>query len=182
MAGFESLLTLAKTYGFFEFYLPFLLVFSLFYGLLDKSKVFGDTGKRINLVIAVVAAFYILVFSPVSITISQFFSTFFAETSLVIITLVVGMMIVSLLAGNIFTAQGWKELWSKSLGVIVFAGFLVGIAIFWSSGGFELFGQMMPGGGALAIGAEDLMLIVLIGITVAVMWYMSRSGGGGGKE
>jgi len=179
MAGFESLLTLAKTYGFFEFYLPFLLVFSLFYGLLQKSKVFGEGGTRINLIISMVASFYILIFSPMSIQISTFFSTFFAETSLAIITLVVGMMIVSLLAGNIFDPAGWKNVWSKSLGLIVFGGFLLGIIIFWTSGGFELFGQIAPG---VAVGTEDLMLIILIGFTVVIMWYMSRGEGGGGKE
>lgn len=179
MAGFETLLTLAQTYGLFEFYLPFLLVFSLFYGLLEKTKIFGTEGKRVNVIIALVSSLYILIFSPVSITISTFFSTFFAETSLVIVTLLVGMMMVGLLAGDIFNPSGWKNIWSKSLGIIVFLGFLLGVGIFWTSGGFQLFGQIAPG---ISVSAEDMMLIVLIAFTVVIMWYMSRGEGGGGKE
>lgn len=180
MAGIETLLTLAKSYGFFEFYLPFLLVFSMFYGLLQKANIFGPGGNRINLIIALVASFYVLIFSPLSITISSFFSTFFAETSLVVVTLLVGMMIVGLLMGFQFTKGDWEALWKRAAGGIVLVGFLLGLAIFWSSGGFQILGTAAPGLGGLA--SEDVILIALIAVTAIALWWMTKGEGGGGKE
>ena len=174
MAGFEALLTLAKTYGFFEFYLPFLLIFSLFYGLLQKSKIFGPEGGRVNVIVSLVAALYILIFSPYSIEISTFFANFFGTTSMVIITLVVGMMIVGLLVGPMWTKEGWDKVWKHAAGGIVLVGFLIALAIFWGSGGFELFGQAIPGFGLITF--EDVILIFLIIVTAVALWFMTKGG------
>lgn len=174
MAGFETLLTLARTYGFFEFYLPFLLVFSLFYGLLEKSKVFGDTGRRINVIVALVAALYILIFSPYSATISTFFANFFGATSMIIITLVVGMMIVGVMVGPMWSKEGWDKVWKHAAGGVVLIGFILALAIFWGTGGFDLFGQTIPGFGAMT--TEDVILIFLIIVTAVALWFMTRGG------
>src|SRR3989344_5238787 len=137
----ESLLSGTGGTVVFEFYLPFLLTFTLFFGLMDRVNPFGPNQKKLHVIISLIAAFYILIFSPFAGQISTFFATFFAETSLVIVTLLVGMMVV---------------------------------ALFISSGGLNLLGAAGFGGG-IGLSAEDLLIIGMVVITVAAIWFMGRS-------
>lgn len=170
--AFEAFFQLAKTYGIFEFYLPFLLVLTLFYGVLQKIQLFGKEGKRFNMIIALVGALYVMVYSPVAITITQFFSTLFTETAVAIMTLVVGVMIVGVLGGP--DVAKLKEKW---MGPALFVGILLGIFIFVSSGGLQLFMTVM--GPEVPISPEDLIMIILIIITIAAIWYMTKEEKGG---
>lgn len=178
VSPFETFFALAKTYGIFEFYLPFLLVFTLFFGLLQKIKIFGEQSKNINIIIALVAALYVMVYSPAAITITQFFSTFFTQTSIVLVTLLVGIMIVGLVASPILQGKKWEEFGKRALGGVVLIAVLIGVSIFYLSGGPQLFSQIIPG---LNISGDDLILLVLLAITVIAVWYMTK-GGGEGKE
>jgi hypothetical protein len=171
VSPFETFFTLAKTYGIFEFYLPFLLVLTLFYGLLEKTKIFGEKMSRLNMIISLVAALYVMIYSPVAITITSFFSTFFTQTSIVIVTLLVGVMILGLLGGPILGGKGWEQLGKKWMGAAVFLAVLLGIGIFSASGGFQLFVETVP---VLGLSAEDIVLIVLLVITILAIWYITR--------
>lgn len=171
---FETLLSGTGGTVVFEFYLPFLLTFTLFYGLMERVKPFGEHQTRLHVIIALIASFYILLFSPVAVQISSFFANFFAETSLVIVTLLVGMMIVALLTGMGFKQEDWNKVWKRAFGGIVLLGFIVAAAIFISSGGLNLFGAA-GNLGSLGISSEDLLIIGLVVITVAAIWFMGRS-------
>jgi len=157
----------------FEFYLPFLLTFTLFYGLMEKVKPFGEHQRRLHIIFALIAAFYILLFSPFATQISSFFANFFAQTSLIIVTLLVGMMIVALLTGMGFKEEDWRKVWSRAFSGIVMLGFIVAAAIFVTSGGLNILGSGAFGG--LALSGEDMVIILLVVITVAALWYMGRS-------
>lgn len=173
MTAFEQFFSIAENYGVFSFYLPFLLVLTIFYGLLQKVKIFGEGGSRLNLVISLVASLYVIIYSPAAGTIAGFFSKFFAESSLIMITLLVGAMIFAVLTGPLFDAEGWKEFSKKWVWLAVFL-VVIGLAgIFLSSGGVELFGQIgMP----LSISIEQWVVIILILATVLVIWLMTSEG------
>jgi hypothetical protein len=170
---FETLLQGTGGTVVFEFYLPFLLTFTLFFGLMERVKPFGDSQRRLNIIISLIAALYVLIFSPFAGQISSFFANFFAETSLIIVTLLVGMMIVALLTGMGFKEEDWRKVWKRAFSGIVMLGFIVAAAIFVTSGGLNFFG----GTGALSglpFSSEDLLIIVLIIITVAALALMGR--------
>jgi hypothetical protein len=170
---FETLLSGTSGQVVFEFYLPFLLTFTLFYGLMERVKPFGESQRRLHIIISLIAAFYILIFSPFAGQISSFFANFFAETSLVIVTLLVGMMIVALLTGMGFKQDDWNKVWKRAFGGIVMLGFIVAAAIFVSSGGLTLLGNGTTLGG-LTLSSDDLIIIGLVVITVAALWFMGR--------
>ena len=160
----------------FEFYLPFLLTFTLFYGLMERVKPFGASQRRLHVIISLIAAFYILIFSPFAGQISSFFASFFAETSLVIVTLLVGMMVVALLTGMGFKEDDWNKVWKRAFSGIVLLGFILAVALFISSGGLNLFGGAGGFGGIpFGLSSEDLLIIGLVVITVAALWFMGRS-------
>jgi hypothetical protein len=170
MPAFETALNMLKTYGIFEFYLPFLLVFTMFFGLLEKVQPFGKEQKRLNVIIAAIAGFYVMVFSPMAITITSFFSDFFAKTSITIVTLLVGMMIVGLLAGPFWEKKD-KE--NKIAGVIILIGVIVGAALFLNAGGLALFTQI-AGDMGFGIDGETMVILIMVGLTVVAIWYMTR--------
>jgi len=163
---FQTFFELAKTYGIFEFYFPFLLVLAVFYGVLQKINIFGKESKRFNMVIALIGAFYVMVYSPVGTTITEFFSTLFTETAMALITILVGIMVVGVLGGP--DVAKLKEKW---IGPATFVGILIGIAIFVTSGGPQLFSEIT---GPIPISPEDLVMVLLILVTIATLWYLSK--------
>lgn len=70
---FESALTLLQDFGFFSVILPLILVFVIFYAILEKTKIFDavENHQAINTIIAFVAAFFVIVSTPVVEAIQQ---------------------------------------------------------------------------------------------------------------
>src|SRR3989338_1934156 len=58
--NFQDFLAGLEDIGFYEVALPFLLVFTITFAILQKIKIFGPTGKNFNAVIAVVMAFLVV--------------------------------------------------------------------------------------------------------------------------
>jgi hypothetical protein len=167
-----SIVELARQYGIFEYYLPFVIVFAIFYGLLTKSKIFGsDKGaKNISAIISLAAALFIMAYTPVGITLTTFFATFFTQATVAIVTLIVLVMIVYLLSGAGLESTGIKNMMTY----IVIAGILITLAVFISSGGPNI----LPGSVGVfnfGLSAQDMLLIFLIVITVVILWWMTRS-------
>jgi hypothetical protein len=52
----EDLVELLRSWGVFDVIIPFILIFSIVYAVLDKTSVFGKDKKNINAVIALVVA------------------------------------------------------------------------------------------------------------------------------
>ena len=165
--------------GIFEIYLPFLLTFSIFYALIRKTGVFGDY-RGASIIIAGVAASYVIVFSPAAIPIGQFFATFFAQASVGLVTLLVFIMVIGLLAGPLFEKADLDEKLKAAAPWIIGVGFLVVLGMFISSGGVSLFTQISPPGlglPGLGLSGEDIAIIVLILVTVGVIAFIALTEG-----
>ena len=191
MALFEEFVSLATQFGIFEFYLPFLILFSLFYGLLSKMKLFGNPfaadkearlAKAINLIFSLAAALFLMVYTPLGFTLTQFFATMFGHTMVIITTIICAGMVIYLLsrmAGvDIFER---KDKWSLAA---IILGSLIAIGLFVGSAGFGMFPDLLPTVGipavpsivlpALNITAQDVMLIALILITILAIWFVAH--------
>lgn len=64
MVDFYSLFYQIESSGFYEFVLPFFLVFTIVFGILEKTKIFGEVDNRprsnLNVVLAIILALTIL--------------------------------------------------------------------------------------------------------------------------
>jgi hypothetical protein len=168
---FGNLVRMIQAYGILDFYLPFLLTFAVFYGLLTKVKIFSikenekvEPNRPINAIIAVVAAFYVIAYTPVGLKFSEFMSTFFTQTIMAALVSLVG---IGLIVG-IGSAVGWKpECW---YGKFTISAILVAaiILIFFASGGPEFFGiaRNMVGFG---LTIEDVFFATLIVLTLIII-------------
>lgn len=184
MVTIADFFTILQNAGVFHFYLPFVLVFAIFYALLVKSKIFGDDAqaRRINAIIALVAGLYVVGFTPVGpqlISFADYLATLFTDAAVVLVTLLVFVMILYMLAPGkqLHELKGWLSL----LGIVAA---LIVLAIFFNSGGGAIFGFVGNlGGGFFGISGQDVAVIVLILITVGVIYWLTKSGGEeGGKK
>ena len=183
-----DIIELWKAQGVFEFYLPFVLMFAIFYGLLSKSKVFGDEDKErrvrnINVVISIVAALFVMV-SPVGVSLTVFFGTFFTQTMVVLTTMLCFVLIFYMIIPHASVDDVLKDP-SKYVKYLLPFALLAVLAIFFGSGAPEIFGIKLGGAGGFSLpginlSSQDILTIALILVFLLIVLYMTR--GEGGKE
>ncbi|MFH8080538.1 MAG: hypothetical protein QXO84_01515 [Candidatus Aenigmatarchaeota archaeon] len=178
---FPTFIKALQSQGVFEVYLPFLLTFALFYGILRKIGIFkvvtqgqeDKTANRITAMVAFVAAMYVTIFSPAAIPISRFFANFFTQSSVALVTIMVAIMLISMiLSSSIFNFTP-ISLQEKTLKILLAVAGLIAIAMFISSGGVLLFANVIPPN--LRISGEDVALAILVILTVVLIgWIISE--------
>lgn len=184
MGVFDSIVIAANETGVFAFYLPFLITFALFYGLFKKANIFGraagdnqgkDTGNAINAILSFGIALYVIGFTPVGVTVAEFFGAFFSYTTILISTFVIGAVLFSVIPGLDKTDKFQKNAIKAMISITA----LVLIGIFISSGGLVVFGPQATGIGGFGIGgielsSQDILIIVFGLITVGVLAWLMR--------
>jgi len=172
MSLLSNLINILQSQDIFQYYLPFLLTFSIFYALLIKSKIFGDgVGKKISLIVALIAGLYVTIATPIGIGLTQFFAIFFAQSTVFLTLIIVIAITTAALATPMFLGENTNLLGGKSkfiaIGIIV----LVSLAMFASSmkkmPGFP--GISLPG-----VSSDDLALGLLLVATGLMVWWAQR--------
>jgi len=189
MAGIADLIAAGKEIGIFEFYLPFVIMFAILYGLLSKSKIFGDASKdrkvrSINLIIALAASAFVMAYTPVGITLTTFFANLFTNALIAIVTMLVFLMLTALVLG----AAGVKMELTKGVKFVVLILIILVIGIFISSGGLAFFPGLTIGDVSgvptivfpqLNLSTQDIAIIILVILTGLVILYITKGEGGG---
>ena len=148
--------------GIFMYALPFLLIFALIFGLLMKMNIFGtkekpESGKGVNVIIALAVAFMSLQFDMVSIFFSEIFPRFGVALSIILVILILG---------GLFMPTNKENNWFMvALAVVVFI--IIGTVIYNS---LEVFGWGVGGPGLSFFwdryGALIIFAIMIIAIVV----------------
>ncbi len=195
MGIFDIFLTTAQNSGLYALYLPFILVFAVIYGLLNKSKIFGTgAGVRgINAIIAFAIAFYVIGYSSLGVTIATFFSNFFTQTTALIVT-VIGIMLVLYVMQTIWPREkkaridprtgeiiGYEE-GAPRLKIGWYIPVIVVLIFLWqfaSSGGSTIFGFTLPSyiiPSGIGVSSQDVIIIILILVTIGVIFAVTGGG------
>ncbi len=166
--------TLLQDFGFFDVILPFLLVFTLVFGILEKTKIFGTEGekkspkKNINAMISFVIAFFVL--SAKGIVAS--FQTSLPMVSLILVAIICFLMLIGSFASGkeefdfMTLFSGWK-------GYLAGLFFISIVAIF-----FQSFGWLDPIIDYITGRGKDVFIIIIfIGIIAAVIGFVFNSNG-----
>ena len=82
--------------GFYDIVLPFLLVFTIFFAVLQKIKIFGTDSKKINVVVALVAGFLFLQNQYLVFIVQRFLP----NMSLIMIIALLFLLLVGVFAGE----------------------------------------------------------------------------------
>ncbi|MCD6371230.1 MAG: hypothetical protein J7L39_00740 [Candidatus Aenigmarchaeota archaeon] len=172
----EGAIQAAESMGIFDYYLPFALTFAIFYGLLERIKIFGKgtTARRVNLIVSVVVAFFVMAYTPFGITLKTFFSSFFAGTTVILtagisLALISGVLIYAGGADISGIGKGNRVLFS----IVLISSILV-IANYITSGGLFIFPKIgIPGfPGMPGVGDIDIITIAVILITLGMVWWV----------
>ncbi|MBI3412885.1 MAG: hypothetical protein HY051_02275 [Candidatus Aenigmarchaeota archaeon] len=122
--------------GFYKFVLPWLFTLAIVYGVLLKVKLFEDSQKSLSGILAIVAAFFVVNYTPVGFALDSFFTQVFGVGVLIL----TGVFVVLLLMGlvglkgqDIFKAENIK---GGGLAIILLIVFI--IFLFFSVGGVKI--------------------------------------------
>lgn len=163
--------------GFFAF-LPFVLTAAITYGLLRRSKIFGEPEKNIgvNATIALVSAFMVWAYPLLSgmeiESYQRLYSEFFFKGSIAALFFLFCLIIVSMfpLESWGIKIEGGKG--GKIFGIIVLAVFIF-LSLIFSSAFSGIFGFSEEGIDTDLI-YSIIFLIVFVGIIIAIVWLTSK--------
>ena len=165
--GFESFIISLESVGFIDVLLPFLLVFTIIFAILEKTKILGEGKRNMNVGIAMIFALIVVIphitgnfpagYDPVKII-----NAALPSVSLVIIAIVSLMILVGVFAHDRLlwgmTAPGWIGFVS-----IVIIAFIFGSAAGWWQVGFLDWLDSIFGSDVIAV----IIMILVFGIIIA---------------
>ncbi len=159
--NFGDIIESLEEIGFYDVALPFLLVFTLIFAILQKIKIFGEHGKNFNAVVALVFAF-LVVRQPAVV---EVMNTFLPTVSLMALVIVTTL----LLLGILLTPRmdiGFTG-WLGGLGIILT---LIGVAIAFIGSSGAL-GLSLPTW--LNLSRDDVNLLIGIGLFIIFINFIT---------
>jgi hypothetical protein len=176
---------LLQDFGFFDVVLPFLLVFTIVFGVLEKTRIFGTeklsdgkeySKKNIDAMVAFSIAFFVIASKEIVTSIQE---------SLPMVSLILVAIICFLMLVGAFTSSKEEFDFYKMFGhgwAAAFAGiFIVVLVLIF----FESFGWLTPIWDYFTgIGEEVFITIVFLIISIGIMVWIFSTGGGksGGSD
>ncbi len=169
---FRSSIDFFGQIGIYDVVLPFLLVFTIVFAILEKTKIFGTekgeggeiTKKNLNAMVAFVSAFFVVASSQLVAAINQTVG----QTFLLLLLSILFLMLV----GSFHTGKEEFQLpdnWKKPMMWVMFIGIVL---IFLNSlGWLDLsYGYLMQFWDSVAVSSLILLIIVVV-----VMVYITKS-------
>ncbi len=165
--AFESFMQSLERVGFVDVLLPFLLIFTIIFAILEKTHILGEGKRNMNVGIAVIFALLVVIphvtgnfpagYDPVAII-----NAALPSISLVIVAVIALMILIGVFAHDRIllgmTAPGWVGLFSVVTLVFIFGS----AAGWWTTGILDWLDQIF-GSDIIAI----LIMILVFGIIIA---------------
>jgi len=178
---FEIVINRLREIGAFQFLFPFVLTSAVFYGLLRKTKLFGEAEKNVavNGVIALIAAFMVWAYPILAgVNVEVQLATFFFQGTTAMLVFVAILLIAGMFLPEDLPKAIGAKMGGRGLGLIIIAIAIIGFGIFISSGLITFFFPTgLPTGG---IASEDLIMVITVLIIlllpVLVIIFPGREG------
>jgi hypothetical protein len=169
MVDLSELLGYWEELGVFDILLPFLLIFTITFGVLQKSQLFGKDKKNLNVIVALVLALlFVRNTSLVSLV-----NRFLPNISIFMVVILMFLLLIGLFSGK--AHAGWTGLMMGS------AALLSAVFIVWA-----LFADSLDktfGGGLpdwwFGFDPQTKATIIFVCIFVILIWLITREPGGG---
>lgn len=186
MATIADVVTNLQNVGIFQFFLPFIILFAIFYGMLTKTRIFGnpkeDAGvNKINAVISFAAAAFIMLYPATSTAVfdlTDYLANFIGGSLIYFLGIIVAMITFFMIATPL--SGGETKPFARAGTVAAIVAVVLVLALFLSSGGTQIFpglnvnlSNIFVGG--LFVGVDPSVLalvIVLLVMAVAIYWVV----------
>ena len=173
---FRQSLTFMDQIGLYDVVLPFLLIFTLVFGVLEKSKIFGEepgadgkkyTRKNLNAMIAFVTGFFVVA----SAQLVSLINVFVARMALVLVILVMFMILAASFHGPQDKGFDLKDFGGKWLMWIVFIATMLIFA--------DGVGWLGPAWDYVTNYWDSTLMatIALFAVVIGFIFYMTKSPG-----
>ncbi|MFH1623251.1 MAG: hypothetical protein ABIA12_01910 [Candidatus Aenigmatarchaeota archaeon] len=181
---FETVILRMRDMGMFQFLLPFMLTATIFYGLLRKSRIFGDEFRAItvNAVVSLIAAFMVWA-APIilGVDIETGLASFFLQGTTATLVVLVGMLITSMFFPPDLAAELKSlDILKKHGGKLLFISFVVAAAVLVSSGLVNVFLPVGVGEGFWT--DENVSSVLMLGLLLGTVFIMVWGGGNNNSE
>lgn len=172
----QDFLLRLESWGLTDVMLPFLLIFTIMFAILQKTKILGEEKRRWNAVVSVVIALiavipHVLGTYPANADVVEILNKALPSVSVIVVAIVMLLIIIGILGGE----RNWGA--SNLSGWVAIAAFLVIIWIFGSAarwwegwGWFNTF-----------FGADAVAVIIMILVFAIIVWFITK-GEGTAKE
>jgi hypothetical protein len=157
---------------FLEIILPFLLVFTIIFAILDKSKMLGDDKRQINAIVSLVIALIFIAF--------PFEKSIIVKLSLFLVVCVFIIFVFMLIYGFI-SAKKEGDMLDRGLKIalgIIF-GIAVIVAVLWITGAWERIYTWVQAEGYAENIILNIFILAIIGGAIAIV--LSSGGKSGSK-
>lgn len=188
MATIADVVTNLQNIGIFQFFLPFIILFAVFYGMLSKTKIFGNVKddpnvNKINAIVSFAAAAFIMLYPATStavFTLTDYLANFVGGTLIYVFAILAFMLVMFMIATPLGGGEAPKFAKAGTMGAIV-AVVLV-VALFLSSGGTQIFPGLNVNLGNTFTGfffpfvdpTVVALIVVLIVLAVAIWWVVKK--------
>ena len=159
---FNSIIRNLDDIGFYDVALPFLLIFTIVFAILQKIKIFGDNSKNFNAIIALAFAFLVVRQS----NIIEVVNLFLPKISLMALIIISVLLLLGVLLSP-KKVSGLANSWIGGVGVILT---LAGIA-FSFIGSSGALGIRFPTW--LSLARDDMYLLLGIAIFILFVWFIT---------
>ena len=166
-----------ESYGLTDALLPFLLIFTIIFAILQKSNIFGQDKKKYNVIVSLVIGLLVVIphvmgrYPPGS-DVVLIINSALPNVSLLVVAIVALLILIGIMGGNIHWAG------AVSGGVAIVAVLAVAW-IFLSAAGYDIWFNNW----VLGWSPETTSVVVIVLIFAVLIWYITKEDAGhtGGK-
>ena len=155
---------------FTEYVLPFVLVFTLVFAVLQKTKVLGEDVKQINSIIALVTGLFLIAF-PFARNIVVGLMPFLAVFAVILLVFMLLFGFVSNSKDGVDIGKFWKYFFYAILGVSLTIVILI-LSGYWDI----LFNLAFSSSSSSQILINGFLILVIAGAIIAVIWGGNKNG------
>ncbi len=156
--------------GFFlEYLLPFALIFTLIFAILQKSKLLGEGKKQIDAIIGLVVGLILIAYGPARLIVVQLQVFLAVFASILLVFMLLMAFINQKKEGEILGK--WFKYALYAILVIALIITLIVVTGYWGIVTSYLF-ESSSGG---QVWINGLIIVVIIGALVAVLWDKGKS-------
>ncbi|MAE42348.1 hypothetical protein CMO93_01140 [Candidatus Woesearchaeota archaeon] len=166
-SGLEEFFEALEDFGFTDVMLPFLLIFTVIFAVLEKSKIFGEEKRNMNSAIALVFALTVIIPHitgdlPAGIDPVEIINSVLPQVGIFVVAIVALMIMIGVFGHEKIllgaTMPGWVALIS-----VIFLAMIFGSAAGW--GGSSITNWMDDTFGSDALGV--VVMLIMFGVIIA---------------
>ena len=166
-SNFVELFRTFESYGLTDALLPFLLIFTIMFAMLQKTSILGAGKKNFNVMVAFIIAALVVIphitgSYPGRYDLVEILNSALPDVSIVIVAVVMALLLIGLMGGE---AKWMGGSMSGGIAIFAFIGIIYifgGAAGWWNNLGLRWWG------------ADTMTLIIVILVFALVIWYVTK--------